>query len=364
MAVFQGMPPLMVPRPALGAAVLFHAGEKAYTVDDIVAFAMFTGMLDAAIDDTLRLAAAEERAAEVGFEPGDDALQESSEAFRYEHDLISAGETEQWLESRGMTLDDFTDYLYQRSCAEKFPDTEEVSPPDDLSDLLRVNLWMTDRLADLATALRRRVASGIEVQVTQVPLRGAADTMSRFLARHKLDAASLPGWLAWLQRDSKWFGEMVRIETASRQLGRSAINDDARQRKLPSMRMALTRIEVEMLVLDSEPAAREAVLCVTQDHESLTDVAVEIGYQASKATAWMDDLPSNVAAQLQAAADGQVIGPIGEGGHFEIYQVLRKIDPDLGDPDVSGRIDRSIADEFFDDLCARHTRAADLTVIQ
>jgi len=253
------MPPLMDPRPALGAAVLFHAGQSAYTVDDAVAYAVFAGAIDDALGDTLALAAAEDRADEAGFEPSEGDLQQSSEAFRYAHELITAGETEEWLTSRGMTLDDFSSQLYQQACRERYPqERSEGSWPDDLSDRLRVNLWMTDRMVALGATLRKRVASGIEV-----PDRDDAAIDAerrRFLARHKLDEASVPAWLEAIRRDASWLDESLRMEAAFARVNGAAINEDARVRKLASMRMALTRYEIDALILDSDAAAREAVL--------------------------------------------------------------------------------------------------------
>ncbi len=44
----------------------------------------------------------------------DAAVAAAAEAFRYEHDLITAEETERWLEKRALSLDDFTDYFVRQ----------------------------------------------------------------------------------------------------------------------------------------------------------------------------------------------------------------------------------------------------------
>src|SRR5688572_16968245 len=103
---------LMNPSPRLGPAPLFFAQGVRYAVDDAVAAAFFRGAMDSAIDETLRLNAADERAAELGIEPADQVLQASSEKFRSRHNLITAGETEEWLEARNLDTDDFGDWLY------------------------------------------------------------------------------------------------------------------------------------------------------------------------------------------------------------------------------------------------------------
>jgi len=359
MAVVPEKLTLMNPRPALGSAVLFHAGGRAYTVDDAISSAMFRGALDTAIEETLALSAAEERAGEEGFEPDDEALQTSAESFRYQHDLITAGETEAWLETRGMTIDDFSRHLYQQLCRSAYPGKSDgQSVPDDLSDLLRVRLWMTDGMDELAAALRRRIAAGIEMSDRET-LSTQAEKR-RFLGRHRLDDRSLAGWLAALNRDNAWLAEALRVETAFDRLVTQAITDDARSRRLASMQLALSKMEIETLELDSEAAAREAVLCVRDDGQSLSEIARESGYHADHSELWIDDFDDAIGQQLLGAVDGEVIGPIESDDRFKVYQIVRKIEPRMSDPAVSDRIDKAIVDEFFDDLCARHTHASDV----
>jgi hypothetical protein len=360
MAVNKGLlPSLMDPTPDIGTPVLFRAGDVGHTVDDVVAFAMFAGILDDMVAETLALAAAEDRADAIGFEPDDAILQSASEAFRYDHDLITAGETEQWFASRGMTLDDFSRYLLQRACKDAFPDARpHESLPDDLSDLLRVCLWMTDQMPALAAELRKRVSARIETEERDEA--AIAAEWQRFMQRHDLDRTSVAAWLASTRRDQAWLDESIRMEAAFAHLRQKSIDDDARSRKLASMRLSLMRVEVESLILDSETAAREAVLCVTHDGETLADVAKDSGFRADRSETWIDALPPAVAQQIQSAVDGQVIGPVATADRFEVYQVLRKLEPRLSEAAICDRIDKALADEMFDDVCARHTRNTDL----
>ena len=54
------------------------------------------------------------RRSDDGRESNDDAIDAAAQAFRYEHDLITAEETERWLADRGLTLSDFGDYFARR----------------------------------------------------------------------------------------------------------------------------------------------------------------------------------------------------------------------------------------------------------
>jgi hypothetical protein len=354
---------LMNPSPQLGSTALFLAGGVAYTVDDAIASAAFRGELDAAIAETLALAAAEERAAEQDLEVGSDALQASSESFRHEHDLISAGETEEWLESRGMTADDFSEWLYQRLCVNLsgFADTstKEFAVPDRFPDLLRVHLWLSGQMNELGEQLSRRIAADLEITKRGETV-SSEPVMEKFLLRHRLDERTLSGWLAALGRDRSWLSDAVRIEAAFDRLISMVLSEEARADQLASMQLSLARIEVETLDLDSEAAAREAFLCVRDDGATLSEMALETGYRAERAQIWLDLLDDSLGQRLLSAAEGEVIGPIECDGRFKVYQVLRKLKPAVTDPAVARRLDELIVDEFFSTLCARHIRAQDL----
>jgi hypothetical protein len=381
MAVVLEKLTLMNASRELGTTVLFLAGGRSWTVDDAIAAAMFRGELDTEVAETLALADAEDLAEAEGVEPDEAALQTISERFRYEHNLISAGETEEWLEARGLTADDFSGWLYQSLCSEfilrsEAPkedlrgsegqlSTKTIVVPlpqiprrpaaqdeeqDDLSDLLRVHLWMSDKMDAFSVSLSRRVAADLEMSQRGEQPAGPGNVR-------------LPSWLGDVRRDRDWYSEMLRMEGAFDRLSAEAITEEARARKLGSMQMSLARIEIESLELDTEPAAREAFLCVRDDGSSIADVAADSGRRSERAQFSVDKLDEKISQRLLNAREGEVIGPIESGGRFKIYQVLRKIEPSVADPTVVRRIDDAIVDEFFDGLCARHIQAGDVARI-
>ena len=56
-----------------------------------------------------------------GRETDQSALQARSEEFRISRDLISAEETERWLDERGLILDDFSDFLIREQVSASAP---------------------------------------------------------------------------------------------------------------------------------------------------------------------------------------------------------------------------------------------------
>ncbi|HEU5162700.1 MAG TPA: hypothetical protein VFV54_06125 [Thermoanaerobaculia bacterium] len=338
----------------LAAAPLFHAG-RTITVDDAIASALFRGELAGAIRETLELAASEERAAD-DVDISDASLQAAAESFRYEHELISAGETEAWLAERGLTTDDFSRWLYQRLCREAMKGSlaEPFDVPDEFGDLLRIHLWFSGGMDAIAEQLKRRVAANREVAADAAR---AADAIAAFMQRESLDRDALRAWVEDAGRDAAWLDEMARMEAAFARVASKTLTADARSRKLAAMQRSLSRVEFDLFDVDSQGAAREAYLCVRDDRIPLAEVAREAGYAVQRQERSIEDLGA-VAERLFSAAEGDVVGPLETEGRFRLYQVLRKKQPSLADAAVARRIDDLLLDELFVDLTARHVEPA------
>jgi hypothetical protein len=80
---------------------VFATGARTVDVRDVIVAALLRGERDAAI--------AAARA------PADGDVQALCDAWRYERDLITAEETERWLEARGVTLEEFDEFILRQS---------------------------------------------------------------------------------------------------------------------------------------------------------------------------------------------------------------------------------------------------------
>src|SRR4051794_12648738 len=123
-----------------------------FTVRDTIEAALFRGELQPIWQSFLKTIAAEKQADDGKFELDDDAIDAGAERFRYGHDLITAEETEQWLNTRGLTLDDFGNYFARQVAAETAGDgavpeaIDYRSASDDLRQLFIVDLILSDQL--------------------------------------------------------------------------------------------------------------------------------------------------------------------------------------------------------------------------
>src|SRR5216684_1552194 len=132
--------------------IVFVSGDDSFTVRDLIDSAAFRGELEPIWKELLRLVATEKKAAELDLEMDESSIDSAADAFRYEHNLITAEETEHWLEERGLTLNDFSDYFVRHSWGNVAKDDVEpeavdlLSPPNELGELLTVELTLSGEL--------------------------------------------------------------------------------------------------------------------------------------------------------------------------------------------------------------------------
>src|SRR5437762_11004400 len=181
-------------------------GDQEFTARDAIDAALFRGELDSKWKEFLRCVESEKRADELDLELDDDAIATAAEAFRYEHDLITAEETEAFLANRGLTLDDFTDYFTRRYYADALNEKivpeqiEYISATPELRQLFLAELILCGELDRMTTALTFRLAARCAEKDSD------SDTITaekrKFFDRNQVDPAQLPKWLKRLGRDS------------------------------------------------------------------------------------------------------------------------------------------------------------------
>ena len=117
------------------------------------------GFSDGSEGSTFERAAVEEREAD------ETAIDTAVQTFRYDHDLITAEETESWLAQRGLTLSDFSDYFTRHYWAEAMGAEVKggfvgyFSAESELRDVFLAELIFSGELGRMATRLTWRLAA-------------------------------------------------------------------------------------------------------------------------------------------------------------------------------------------------------------
>lgn len=330
---------------------VFVIDGKDITVADVVRAAHFRGELEPVWTALQRLVERATRAADGG-DPDEASLQSLSEQFRYERDLITAEETERWLDGRGLTLEDFSAYFLRHYWADTLDDTtgrpalDLASASDALWELLRVELQLSGELDRMARRLSWRFAAAhAQRDQSAAHLDGRGP-----LHDPTPDDTSLKDWPARLECDRQWLEDMQQLEAAYRRQCEWLMTPDHVERSLKSMRLTLTRIDLETVEVDSLDAVREVVMCLREDGMSMSEVASEERYPYRRTEVVFEDLPPEVQQKVLCAVPGEVLEPLSHADGFELHRLLGKADPDLADDEVRERVERQMLERHFSEL--------------
>ena len=347
-------------KPAEWNRAVFVTGDRTLTVRDVILAALFRGEVEPVCT---RLRAIERLIEEADEDdgPDDGAVQEFSEKVRYDLDLITEEETERWLVERGLTLEDFNGYCLLR-CWENVlggqvasESSDGVAPAVELTDSLRGALFLSGDFDRMVTRLSWRIAArrAVGAEITREVI---AAERRIFFERGKLDDSTLSDWFAQVRTDQRWLDEMLELEAAYRIRCAATVTPAELARALHAMRIPLTRIVVETLDLESRDAAREALLCVREDGETMAEVAQAGGYPHRQEEILLGDLPAELQQAFLSAAPGDVLEPIEAGEGFQLCRLVRKIEPDSADAGVRDRVERKILERYFSELASKCVR--------
>lgn len=352
------MPDTATDIPLIDSKIIFVCEERSFVGREIIEAAIFRGELEPEWKNLLRLLAAERRAEEENLELDDDAFDSAAEQFRYQHDLITAEETEQWLAGRGLNLSDFSAYFVRHFWDGQWEDVavdelDYFRAPNDLRKLLLDELILSGELDRMAERFSRRISSQCAAGEQSAAPEAIAEERTAFFKRSGLSAGDLPAWLEKLGRDQSWFEEALAMEAIYRQSIKSLLSHQARQHQLAALRLPLTRFEVETIELDSLDAAREALLCARDDGMSMEEVATEGRYPYRHPEVLLEDVPEDLQQKFLSVHPGEILEPIARGDGFHLCRIIGKEEPDLNDPVVQERADQCILDRHFSDLTTR-----------
>jgi len=299
-------------------------------------------------------------AEEEGFEEDQGELQESLDAFRYRHDLLTAEETERWFDAWGVNLDDLTGYLARRHWRERFAGggadlAREYAPG---ADAINGSLWaeavFDGSAGDWVNACARRSAAWVEAGGTPPPAGELEAVRGEFFARAGLTGRTLSEWLSGLGRDEAWLDRMLALEACVLRTRDAALRAVDLERELAGKRMSLTRITLERAAFPTEEAAREAMLCVAEDCDTLAKVAGRAGAAASLESRFLDEYTNPIGRLCISALPGEILGPIERDGRYELCRVVEKTEPEVRDGRVRRFLEQKAISSVFERLINLH----------
>jgi hypothetical protein len=338
--------------------IVCACADQEYTARDAIDAVIFRGELDAKWKEFLETVEAKRHFEELDLDFDKATISSAQEAFRYKYDLITAEETEVWLANRGLTPDDFTDYFTRHYCRnalhkEIVPvqvDYHSASP--ELRELFLAELILSGELNRMTTALMWRLAARCAEKNPDPGVIAVAE--QEFFDHNEIEPAQLADWLERLGRDSAWFNTMLVIDAAYRTRRGTLLVPQAWRPELAALRLSLTQFEVEIIEFESRDAAKEALFCVREDGMSMEEVAIEGRYPFRRVNFLLEDVPIDAQQRFLCNSAGEVLKPIHRGDGFELYRILKKIEPHPDDPRVKARIDQRLLDRHFSELVNKY----------
>ena len=331
---------------------------ETYTPRDVIDSALFRGELSEPWQTFLRDSAAAARADELDLELDEGLFDQLGEAFRYRHDLITAEETERWLQARGLDLDCFSDYLVRQCWSNGNVDAvapEEIDyrlAEDETRDTFTIELILSGQLDQMARRLSWRLAAFCANKEIDPEL--IADKRREFLERVGIEEEQIPEWLESLNRNEEWLERQLAMETAFRKHCDTVLQPQAYQRELVSLRLPLTRFETEVIELESRDAAQEALFCVKEDGMSLEQVADEGRYPYHRRDFFLQDLDDQTQQRFLSVGPDQLLEPIPRTEGFELCHVLRRVEPQADDPAIHGLVSQHLLARYFAELISKY----------
>lgn len=340
--------------------IIFSCGERAFAVKDVVDWAVVRGEIEPLWKDFVRVRECERLASEKNLELDDSALDSASIAFRYEHDLITAEETERWLEDRGATLDEFGRYFARRYWGRVY--SGPIEPPKssyqtaaaEEKDLFLIDLILSGSLERMADRLSWRVAAQTALEPETDLTEAVAEKRALFLTRLKIERANLAEWLERLGRDSEWFDDLLKSEVAYERRANSLIGVKDLENELVSMRLLLTRFEIETVEVDSRDAAAEVIACVRNDGMEMAEVAEESRYPFRRSEVLLEDFPEEQQQRYLSVKAGTLLEPLPREDAFEVCRVKTRTEPTLQDAAIRERLEARLTERHFGELVSSH----------
>jgi hypothetical protein len=275
-----------------------------------------------------------------GSGPTADAIDAAGTAFRYDRDLISATEMNEWLDGLGLSLEEWSTYLKRTLLRRELRDAvEDVLDSYQPSAAALIQASFVEGVcsgsfhsfaekfagrAALIGDLLARTASGSEPS----PASDAAAHQLVHAHAHWLSSRPAGDAVARARR-------ILAIESAYNAAVVHLLGEASLPEIVHRHRMDWRLIETDTVVFSTEHAAREAILCIRDEQLSLQHVASLARRTAERRCRFADTI--DAADRMLTADPGSLMGPEAVDDGFEVTRLVGCTWPSLDDPRIAER---------------------------
>lgn len=287
--------------------------------------------------------------------PTEDEVEAAANEFRYQRDLETAEQTEEWLDRWGLDVESWMDYirrsLLRRKWAHQLSALVTAHPAGDeaIESLAETEAMCSGDLARLAHELAGRAAvyQKEQEEPTSEPQDPppATDRVAEILS-------SVPRQLALSQLGAETLRpkieRLARLEASFERFRRRALTASAIEAWIKIRQADWTRVDCSYLSLPQEDMALEAALAVRADGRPLAEVAADARTELRRDRFFIDELDPSIRDIFSSARPGELVGPFEEDGGFNLYLLLDKTEPSVADADIVARAEETLLKRLID----------------
>lgn len=296
---------------------VFAINETEFGWQEIVAAAQSWGEWQSFVIEVQQSLACLSHAAETNQPLATDEAKETATAFRYAHNLISADETQAWLNRWQMTVEDWMNCLRGKLLRDKWAGrlSQIVAAhpvrDEDLAQVLKHHAICADKLREWALKLAGHAAIAASSASFDVGSESPRDLISR-----------------------------IEIEFEKKR--QQTITPKLVETKIADHRLDWIHVDCRCLWFAEEQIAREAAWCITEDGMTLDEVSRESRGEVQFWNFYLDEIDAAIRPYFLAARQGDWLGPLKYREGFPIFSILEKRMPSDGDPLIRQRAETFI----------------------
>jgi hypothetical protein len=292
------------------------------------------------------------RAKAEGLPPPQATIEGAAIAFRYERDLVSGADISAWLDRAGVSTEEWMASITRGVLRQMWSDEIE-----DVLDRYGPSPRQLERAA-LAEGMCSGLFEEFEHSFGGKAAIAFESNEALFQSRTQMSASHAEGASRFARQHAHWVEGLATADTLARlrlileihdlfnRASDAAANESSLLDVIEANRLDWVVIDSDTLSFSDENAAREALLCVTEDRLSLADVGGLSRHSIIRARGFLADLPAEYRHRLLAAELGQVIGPLMVDGHFHVTVITGRAGPTLADEHVVARARTVLLDEM------------------
>lgn len=328
----------------LAGRTVFTAGAREYRWEDVVLAAHLWGEAAELERRTREGIACHMRLDDRGEALSETEVEGAADKWRYERDLLSADDLQDWLTERDIDMDEWLAYMHRSAVRTRWSgELDEIVNAYDVSAeevdaVMYSEAVCSGRLGELAERLAGQAAIYDRV-AEQTP---AAKSFSK--AERKAILGRLParvkrqGIIGVDPAVTKERADLVTDVALSfeRFVDRIAA-PAALEREIEAHALEWTRLDCQTVEFASEEAAREAALLVREDGMRLTQAAAIATSVVEETRYVLEEVEPPLKDRLVGALPGELIGPVsGDSGHL-LVSVVDRVAPSTSDASIRER---------------------------